>query len=107
MEKKNLLPGTVGCAVASVCAHACAGGFGKFCAWGASGAAQCLCSAGPCCLSRGINPVRHQGEVPGRGAASALRAWFPGVSLEQPVPGLGAAGGRREGVLSSVEDFVT
>lgn len=35
---------------------------------------QRLCSAGPCCLSWGMNPVRHQGEVPGRGTASALRA---------------------------------
>ena len=40
MEKKNLLPGTVGCAVASVCVHACAGGFGKLCGWGGGGAAS-------------------------------------------------------------------
>lgn len=53
-----------------------------------------------------MNPVRHQGRCLGE-EPSALRAGFPGVSSEQPVPGLRVAGVRRRGVLSSVDDFVT
>lgn len=58
-----------------------------------------------------MNPVRHQGEVPGRGMGVGTQGVTSrgggAVSSEQPVPGLGAAGGRREGFLSSMHDFVT
>ena len=64
MEKKNLLPGMVGCAVASVCAHACAGGFGKLCAWGASGAA----SVSMLCWPLLPEPGNESSQTPGGGA---------------------------------------
>ena len=60
---------------------------------------QSLCSAGPCCRSWGVDPVRHQGEVPGRGMGVYSGRDFPGVSSEQPVPGLGASGWEEGGVL--------
>ena len=90
-----------------LCVPVCAGALESSGPGEPVGQHQSLCSAGPCCRSWGVNPVRHQGEVPGRGMGVYSGRDFPGVSSEQPVPGLGAAGGRREGFLSSMHDFVT
>ena len=75
MEKKNLLPGTVGCAVASVCVHACAGGFGKLCGWGGGGAASASVLCWPLLPELG----NESSQTPGGGAWERNRVCTQGV----------------------------